>query len=532
MFSVTSILGEPSQHVASSQYLAELPQGFLLPSRTASISIQLFGSFFVLFALFTVVIRYFDKVGHPALGALRAVRNILLPALLGLFLLVAHFHVPTGSDVFKIAETLVLIVAIWIAPSLLKTIFYVRSGSEQWRTRVPELFLDLLRFSLVAVGCALVIAGVWDRNLGGFFATLGVGSIVLGLALQDTLGNLMAGIALLFERPFSVGHWIAIGDVVGTVVETNWRAVHIQTRGKDLVIVPNSIMGKEKIRNFSRPSGEHGVEVEIGFSYNDPPNKVKHILRSIASTTPGIVSDDVATRTLAYGDSEIRYQVRFYIGDYERLPDIQEEYLTQVWYAVRRNGLTIPFPIRTVYKTEMPLSPREETAPEIRRLLEGVEIFSPLEEEELDDLARDAVVHEFAKGERIVTQGDSGDALYVIMNGAARVCVQGENNSEFEVARLEAGQFFGEMALLAGEARAATVIAADDIQVVVIYKNALERLLSLRPALVDAIAAVVTARQSGLRDAKEQIAHSTDEKARARAQSNELLDRMKRFLKL
>lgn len=486
-----------------------------------------------LFALLSLLIRSFARVGHPVNEPLRWIRNWLFPCVLLLYLMLTHLRVPPSSPLFRIAETIFLCMAIGIAPSLLKSLFFVRHPEEGWTTRVPELFLDLLRVSLVAAGVALVFAGVWGRDLGAFFATLGVGSIVLGLALQDTLGNLMAGIALLFERPFSVGHWIKVGDTIGVVKEMNWRAVHLLPRSLDLVIVPNSVLAKERIQNFSRPTDLHGELVEVGFSYNDPPNKVKRVLTKVAESTRGVLREGLVIRTLAFGDFAVTYQVRFFITDYDRLEEIREEFMTQIWYAVRRNGLSIPFPIRTIYKTEMPLAPVVDSVDEVRKALKAIGILSPLSEEEMDSLARDAIIQEFASGERVVYQEDDGDALYIIRTGRAHVVLTDPSGTDNVIAELRAGDFFGEMALLTGELRTANVDAVEDLEVIVIYKNALEHILTNRPELVEAIASVVVARQSELKQAREKReAESTESHSAAATNRSEMLQKIRRFFSL
>ena len=151
--------------------------------------------------------------------------------------------------------------------------------------------------------------------------------------------------------------------------------------------------------------------------------------------------------------------------------------MTQIWYAASRNGLTIPFPIRTVYKTEMPTVEHEDLARDTRKAIESVPVFIPLDAEELESLSRDATLQTYARGEQIVRQGEAGDALYVIRSGRARVTVRGDDGQERDVAHLERGEYFGEMSLLTGEPRTASVLADEDLSVLVVYKEALASLL-------------------------------------------------------
>ena len=179
---------------------------------------------------------------------------------------------------------------------------------------------------------------------------MGVGSIVIGLALQDTLGNLFSGIALLFERPFTEGDWIEVDSVKGKVIEINWRSVHILTRELEMLVIPNAVLAGATIRNYRRPQRLHVEVVEVGFSYNDPPNKVKQVMKEIALSTKGVLErPEPVVQTISYDDSSIGYKVRLFLSDYDRVPQIRDEFVTRVWYAAERYNLNIPFPIRTLY---------------------------------------------------------------------------------------------------------------------------------------------------------------------------------------
>src|SRR5262249_18829779 len=152
----------------------------------------------------------------------------------------------------------------------------------------PRLMQDLVRLVVILIGLGVVLSLVWGTNLTGLLAALGLGSLVIGLALQDPLGNLFSGLMLLFERPFSVGDFVKIGETTGKVVQVSWRAVHILVRKTEISIVPNSTLSKGTFTNFSRPNRDYADQLILGFSYDDPPNKVKRILRRLALETPGV----------------------------------------------------------------------------------------------------------------------------------------------------------------------------------------------------------------------------------------------------
>jgi len=337
---------------------------------------------------------------------------------------------------------------------------------------------------------------------------------------------------VLCERPFQVGDWITVGAVTGEVLEMNWRSVRVRTRGRDLVVVPNSVIGKETLVNLSRPTRVHAETHVLGFAYDDPPNEVKRVLLQVVRSTAGVLAEPPPViRTLNYAAYAIEYQVRFFIDDYPRQMEINDEFMTHVWYAARRNGLTIPFPTQTTYeyRRELPAPQVEQGGAEV---LAQIPLFAPLEADELESLSSTSERLDFGRGERVVQQGEPGEALFVVLAGTALVTTRTADGAEREVARLAGSEYFGEMALLTGEPRSASVSAADDLLLLVIRKAALQAVLVRRPALVQEMAEIVERRRQGLRAVQEQHALPTERTAAIQRSAGELVQRMRRFFGL
>jgi len=488
--------------------------------------------------LATLAARRLDARQHPLGGTVRALRSLVLPLFLAYLVSrrglgwSAEAARPFHADALRVLETLLWLAGIFVAVSLVTNAAILRRRHRHFEARYPKLLVDILRLVLVLVGACFVISGVWDKDLGGLLTAVGVSSIVLGLALQNTLDNVMAGIAVLFEQPFQVGDWITVGGITGEVIEMNWRSVRVRTRARDLVVVPNSVVGKETLSNLSRPTPVHGETHVLGFSYDDPPNKVKRVLLQVALSTRGVLADPPpVVRTQSYAAYSIEYVVRFFVDDVPRVLDINDEFMTRAWYAAKRNGLTIPFPTQTSYEYHHAVAP----APPKQRpveMLSKIPVFVPLEPAELESLSQECERHDFGRGERVVHQGDPGDAMYVVLEGTALVTVRGEDGSEREVARLARGEFFGEMALLTGEPRNATVAAAEDLAVVVVHKRALQALLAQRPGLMQEMAEIVESRRQGLRAIQELKVAPPEEQARVQRSTGELVSRIRRFFGL
>jgi small-conductance mechanosensitive channel len=276
-----------------------------------------------------VLIHRLQLRGLAVASTLCLVRDVLLQVLLLLLLFLEHLLVlDPATRLFKSVETIFWVCVIHAALSLLNVVLFEQAEADTWRSRVPKLLIDLARLFLILLGTAFVLATVWKADLAGLVTALGVSSIVIGLALQDTLGSVMSGIALLFERPFAVGDWLELNGVAGQVIDINWRAVRLLTLEQEMVVIPHKLISGSMIRNFTQPNRIHAERIRIGFSYNDPPNLARQVLKSTALETKGILLEpEPEVYTLNYEDSTISYEVKFFIrnyGDVERNETISQ----------------------------------------------------------------------------------------------------------------------------------------------------------------------------------------------------------------
>lgn len=450
-------------------------------------------------------IHRLKRRGKPLAATLRLVRNLVLPVLVFLLFMQHVLNLDTDGRWVKSIETLLWVCVIHASLSLLNVILFEQAEADTWRSRVPKLLIDLARLFLILLGTAIVLATVWHADLAGLATALGVSSIVIGLALQDTLGSVTSGIALLFERPFSVGDWLRIGDTVGQVTDINWRAVRLQTLEREMVVIPHKVIGGETIRNFSQPQRLHAERLQIGFSYNDPPNLAKQVLKSTALATQGILCHpEPQVFTLSYDDFAVTYEVKFFIQDYGDLEEIRDRFMTRIWYAAQRNNLSIPFPIRTVYHFHGPTSQAQGISKKVADSLQSIPAFVPLhsEAENGSSLSQGIVLQHFGVGERVVHQGDPGDALYIIVSGQAMLLVADDLNQEHEVLPLKAGEFFGEMALFSGEPSPVSIVAADDLEVMMIASNVVNQMIERQPSFAREIGQILEIRRRAIQAVK------------------------------
>ena len=430
-------------------------------------------------------------------ATLRIVRNLIFPAIALFILLNKIVGLSSETTPMRLVQTALWLFIIHGSLTIVNGLLFDRVKSNSWQAKVPRLFRDLSRVFLILCGAAVVFSVVWGADLGGLIAALGVGSIVLGLALQDTLGNLFSGIALLFERPFSEGDWIEVDDLTGKVIEINWRSVHLLTRELEMLIIPNAVLAGATIRNYRRPQKLHVEVVDVGFSYNDPPNKVKQVMRETALATKGVLEKpEPIIQTISYDDSSIGYRVRLFLADYDRVPQIRDEFVTLVWYAAERNNLNIPFPIRTVYHNPPTKISATEKIDRCLAQMLALSMFASIDEEILIELARYASNRSFGAGELPLAQGMHSDEFYVVLNGRASVSIASESSvREREIAQLSEGDFFGESALSGKRISSVTVTALSDLELLVLPIENMQTALEKSTRLRQEIGAIMESRR-------------------------------------
>jgi small-conductance mechanosensitive channel/CRP-like cAMP-binding protein len=394
-----------------------------------------------------------------------------------------------------------------------------------WRESRPSDRFPAIVQDVSVIGLFFLIATVLMREQ--LLATSAVGAVVVGFALQDTLGNFFAGLAIQVEKPFRVGHWISVGGSEGQVQEVTWRATKLRTKAGQFLIVPNSVIAKDPILNYSEPTVPTRVQVEVGASYLTPPNEVKAALhRAIANATLAMTEPPPQVIVQGFGASSVDYVVKFWIADYGRDNTAKDQVRTNIWYEFRRSNIEIPWPIQIEYsRDEQPVRTRDHIDAAALQL-GGIDLFATLTPEARHDLARASADHLFATGETIVRQGDTGSSMFVVLRGQVAVVLEPSGQ---EVATLAAGGFFGEMSMLTGDPRTASVRAVSDVQVLEVAAEQMRTLAHTTPGLLEHISEVVAARRVGLAQAEAMAAAAAAGRTEA---PHSLLARIQAFLKL
>ncbi|MBM4279691.1 MAG: mechanosensitive ion channel [Deltaproteobacteria bacterium] len=407
------------------------------------------------------------------------------------------------------------------------------------RVRMNRIIEDLVVFGALAVVTVLVLrrTGV---DLTGIVATSAVVTAVVGLSLQDTLGNTIGGLTLQLDDSIHVGDWIKVGDVTGRVVDIRWRFTAIETRNWETVLIPNSKLAKNDVVVLGQRQGQprqlrRWVYFHVDFR-TPPGDVVDTVLDALRDMPiPNVAAEPPPSCVLLeLGESTARYAVRYWLTDIAADDPTDGDLRTRVFFALKRRGIPLAMPAQAVFVTEDSNKRRERHHAEERtrrlKALRRVELFAPLGDAECERVA-DALVHApYARGERITRQGAEADWLYLVGAGrvAVRIAVDGE---EREVAQIGAGEVFGEMSLLTGEPRAASVYALSDLDCWRLERDVFRMVLQDRPEVANEIAGQLSERRVRL----EEVRGDLDAVARARRVEQEktaLVARMRSFFGL
>lgn len=407
-----------------------------------------------------------------------------------------------------------------------------RRFTRPWPRILRDLLQGFLYFGVILL--ALRAAGVDPSSL---LATSALLTAVIGLSLQETLGNLFAGLSLQAQPPFSVGDWLQYAEGpegIGRVLEINWRATHLVTLSEIEVIVPNGVIAKAPLKNFSRPTAlvRHSTSVVLADSIS--PQRVQALISRILGDLPGVLATPPPQVQLGqFIERGATYTIRYFVDDFARLEPSEGEFRKRLWYELRRSGLELPIPrsrVEALPLGELMVSSREVLSgapkePPLSERLARVDFLAGAKSEVLERLLLGTSALQYAPGEVIIRAGEVGSELYVIERGTVEVLARRKEGPEARIAALGPGQFFGEAALLADELRSANVRATSECQLLVIGAAALRSAVELDRAVADKLSSRFATRLSELNQALTEDGEDFDEERH----SIQLLDRVRRF---
>jgi small-conductance mechanosensitive channel len=369
----------------------------------------------------------------------------------------------------------------------------------RWRRggNAPALLRQLVGLLAFAV-CLVIVFKMFlpGVNLGGLLVSSAIITAVIGLALQDTLGNLFAGLALHLEKTVEVGDLIRAGETFGVVEELSWRAIKLHTTEGNLMLIPNSVFGKEKLEIF--PHSGHSIAryLRVGIDGEASPAATRAVLVEALRGTPGMTSDPKPVAYVKNFDPyAVLYEVRYWLEDYSKYLEVDSAARERVWYALHRAGIKMALPIIEQHQYAAGPLGRPSRKDAIEPALGRVDLFATLTQAELSRLASGAAERRFGPDEFMVREGDATSSMFVIESGRAAVTIHGAAGDSRGIAMLDPGAHFGEISLLTGGPRTATVRALTEVVAIEINKDTLLPVLEENPSLCETFDAVIEERK-------------------------------------
>ena len=502
-----------------------------MPTPDLIFDAQMFGIAGLALALVTIWLR------RDLRGSMINMAVAMGVGIVGLVVLARYGDALTDATITSvIRETLLLLIAVGFTRIAVICIFQ----AVLKQLAIPRILADVL-IAVVLIVFALVRMKVVGVNLAGIITTSAVITGVIAFSLQETLGNLWGGIALQLDNTCRIGDWIRMEGVSGQVVGIRWRYTAIATNNGETVIIPNGQLIKNRVTVLGRRGDERipsRRDVEFNVSYDASPSRVlaavadglAHAeIRNVASRPPLVVN------CAAFGESGVHYTVRYWCTDLAHDLWTDSQIRLHVAAILARAGMEIPFPHRVLIRK----GSADATALHERDLdrrcttLARIDLFAALNDGERRALASELTDCPYVADDVIARQGEDADSLLILARGRVEVYDDsvGGTGTRDHLATLDAPSYFGEMGLLTGQPRSATVIARSDVLCYRLDKSGFDAIVRARESLLDPISKVVVARQSA-NDARLQ---ALSDEARARQNSysaTELVRRIRQFFSI
>ena len=501
-------------------------------------------------AAFPIAVRWF----LPALAAFCGIQSLLVPGsrrkLLGVLLLGA-----CGAAVLAVSSLLLMAGAspeaasfrgiralgdllLWIGAINSLGVLVFAMVLPSLRVPLPPLLSDLV-LAAAYVAATLTVISEAGANVTGLLATSAVVTAILAFSLQETLGNLMGGMVLHLEQSFVPGDWIRLGNEEGQVKEIRWRQTTLEHYSGNTIVIPNSAVMKGVVTVFGARIGGNRYrlrQVDFNVYYDRPPTEViaavEKALREDPPPTVASVPPAMCVLT-EFKPSHAVYAARYFLKDLSRPDPTDAEVRLRIYYALARVGTKLSIPQRSLVVLQqdehVQQASRGRETERRMKALRGVGIFSALTEDEVTALAPRLLTAPFAKGELLTRQGAVAHWLYVLVDGEAEVHVgNAEGSLRRAVARLGAGSVMGEMSLLTGEPRSATVVAVTDMLCYRLDREAFKDILSSRPEIADGISRLLAKRRAELDAAKGELSEEVRRQGLEKAE-HDLVSRIRNF---
>ena len=406
---------------------------------------------------------------------------------------------------------------------------------------VPRLIKDFVAAIIFLIAITGIIGVVFNQSVVGIWATSSAIGVVLGFALKSMIADLFTGLALNVDRAFTIGDWIELrhrdtGDrILGKVRDINWRTTRIELENRSMAVIPNSMVGTVGITNHSAPDAVCRQELTLTLDFSVSPKRAMRVLLAGAKAASGAngIVETPEPHILIKELSSLgtAYLVRYFVDLQQTSPNRARHHVHRsVLDHLHHAGITPAYPKLDQFSAPMPIRHLDFHSEADRiTMLRKIDLFDrSLGEGELVQLANTMRECSFPAGTALIRQGDTDHSMFILAEGLVDVMVSMDERPELRVARLVPGEFFGEMALLTGEPRSATIVASTDTKAFEVTKAHMTSLLKARPDIAETVSALIAERRVSTMKALDSASDAERQEA-TRTMSEQILHRIKGF---
>lgn len=430
----------------------------------------------------------------------------------------------------------------WSVNRLLGVVIWDGIARRWFGGSVPRLLRDVTTLLVLVFAITAIVAFVFQRSVAGIWATSGAVGILLGIALKDVILDVFTGLAMNADRPFTIGDWVRIHEngqdgAIGQVVQISWRTTRLRTEENMLVVIPNNRFGNLMITNYSAPTQPTRFEIVIDIEYWIPVERVRRVM--LAGLTEVTALDGFVTvpppNVLFYQTNNcgFSYRLQYWITPWLPLPPNRAKDVVHrtVIKHLQRAGIPIAFPKQEVALKRLASETETDPLADRRRLLAFVPLFQDLPKTEVQYLIEQMRQRPFRQSETVIQKGDSGDSMFVVWEGLLSVFVDAKDNGALlRVAQIGPGEFFGEISLLTGEARSATIKSDCEGCLFEITKDTMTELFRRQPRLLDSVSRIVAERRVE-NDRAQNTAAEIDKLRQTESLARQFKDRIRNFFR-
>src|SRR5947208_7017021 len=339
--------------------------------RDAITAVLFVGTFFVTL----VICRFLKRRAGVRLGLFFRLFCLILAfyAAISIYGVQASWRNHVGAAVILLSTALVV--------ALVNRYIWDFYYEQRRQTLIPHFLREVVGGIIFLIALLFVLSSGYhaEAQLTGLLAGSGVVAIILGFAGQNFLAGIIGGVSIQINRPYKFGDWLQVGDRFAEVMEINWRSTRLRTKEAIYLDIPNNEMVGHTIVNLHYPTEVHAIRIRVGVEYKNPPNRVKDALFRAASTANGVLAEPkVKVFLVDFAESAVLYEIKYYMGNHSRINEINDAVRTNVWYELKRQRITIPFPIRTLHVERRAARPTQKDQEEARTILRDEPLFECL----------------------------------------------------------------------------------------------------------------------------------------------------------